>query len=481
MPKSPIFRIAFAASALVALVAVLALWAAARLVFKLDGSDGSAFQATVLAVGVCALAAAYALSSILARRVGSDLARLTATADSISRGDYSPAGGSPAGADMAALAASVQRIGGEMQPRLTSLEVELHGLKAILGAMEEGLVVVDSDKRVRMANLAARKMLNFPDGELINRPLQEVTRLPDLLGNIELCLTASQTCSFELQMTGATGGKGHILARCSPFQDASHSISGAMAVLHDITELRRLERVRTEFVANVSHELRTPLTSLLGYLETLQEGGYADPEQLQRFLLVCRRQAERLSRIVEDLLRLSRLENPQQEIAAAEVDLTEVVGTAVEQCRPLAEERGVELAVELPSQTATVWGDRGLLVQAISNLTENAIHYNREKGRVQVRLARFPSATSPNWEISVADTGIGIPRDSIGRIFERFYRVDKARSRERGGTGLGLSIVRHIALAHGASVHVESEVDRGSTFFLRFKGRGIPSLALLAS
>jgi two-component system phosphate regulon sensor histidine kinase PhoR len=381
----------------------------------------------------------------------------------------------PCPADPARFTGYIQQITVELQRQRADLELELNGLKAILESMTEGLLVVDSEKRVLMANAAARTMLNLPEGDILNKPLREIARHPDLLGNLDLSLSAAQTCSFEFQPATTPnppkdGGKGrtHILVRCAPFKDASRTMRGAIAVLHDISELRRLERVRTEFVANVSHELRTPLTSLMGYLETLHEDDWSDLDQSRKFLLVCRRQAERLSRIVEDLLRLSRLENPQQEIAAAEVNLCEVVSAAIDQCRPLAEERAITLEMALPPQRAVICGDRGLLVQAVSNLVENAIHYNKERGRVAVRLGRH-GAENAQWQIAVSDTGIGIPPEAAGRIFERFYRVDKARSRDKGGTGLGLSIVRHIALAHGASVHVESKMEQGSTFFLRFR------------
>jgi len=364
-----------------------------------------------------------------------------------------------------------------LRSRIVELEIERNSLKAILGAMAEGVIVVDNQKCILMANAAARKMLDLPDGELVGTPLLDVTRQPDLVGNITLSISASQSCSFEFQLAvdrgpGLTAGRTHILAHCAPFRDEPRSLYGAVAVLHDISELRRLERMRTEFVANVSHELRTPLTSLLGYLETLHEGSWSDTDQARRFVEVCQRQAERLSRIVEDLLRLSRLENPQAEIAAKEIDLGEVVNAAVDQCRPIATKRGIQLKWNIPEAPAIIWGDRGLLVQALCNLIENAINYNREKGKVDVVLA-YSQRADPHqpafWEMAVIDTGIGIPPEATGRIFERFYRVDKARSRERGGTGLGLSIVKHIALAHGASVHVKSVVDQGSTFSIRFK------------
>jgi two-component system phosphate regulon sensor histidine kinase PhoR len=374
----------------------------------------------------------------------------------------------------------------ELHQRIHDLTTELNGLKAIVSAMEEGLIVVDSQKRVLMANPAARKILELSEGKWIGQLLNAWTQQSELLSNIEMALRANQTCSFEFQSKGEPTRDGlptkrHVLARCSPFRNETHfsgstdQLQGAVAVLHDITELRRLERVRSEFVANVSHELRTPLTSLMGYLETLQESGWTDKDEADRFLQVCRRQAERLSHIVEDLLRLSRLENLQQEIAGSEIDLSEVINGAIDQSYPLAEDRQIQLEGVLPKESALIWGDRGLLTQALSNLIENAINYNREKGRVTVHLRSYKAPESEvkarAWEIAVEDTGIGIPPEAMGRIFERFYRVDKARSRERGGTGLGLSIVRHIALAHGASVHVESEPDKGSTFFLRFKAR----------
>jgi signal transduction histidine kinase len=213
--------------------------------------------------------------------------------------------------------------------------------------------------------------------------------------------------------------------------------------------------------------LRTPLTSLIGYLETLELSSFDDVKEAHDFLGICVRQAENLNRIVEDLLRLSRLENPQSEIADAQVSLNEVVRSAVEQSSSTAIKRGIALTCETPDTEAHITGDRGLLVQAVGNLIENAIHYNREHGSVTVKLSPV-KRTNGN---AVIDTGIGIPQDALQRVFERFYRVDKARSRSQGGTGLGLAIVKHIALAHGASVHVESEVGKGTTFLIRLKAR----------
>ena len=374
----------------------------------------------------------------------------------------------------------------ELPQWVARLEAERDGLKAILTTMEEGVIVVDAQKRILVANAAARKILDMPESNPMGVEVNQVTSNPDLLANIDLAVSSSQVCSFEFKHPASGPDRArNILARCAPLHDGTRNLSGAVAVLHDISELRRLERMRTEFVANVSHELRTPLTSLLGYLETLEQGGWEDIKQSQEFLRICQRQAENLSRIVEDLLRLSKLENPQQDIANADIDLVEVVNASIEQCLHLIKTRKVAVNTQLPVMAVVVRGDRGLLVQAISNLVENAVNYNRENGSVQVRLSplRRSGSLDPEcqWEIAIADTGIGIPQAALKHVFERFYRVDKARSRDRGGTGLGLAIVKHIALAHGASVHVESEAGKGSTFFMRFKAKAHETASLAAS
>ncbi|HLX64295.1 MAG TPA: ATP-binding protein [Planctomycetota bacterium] len=387
----------------------------------------------------------------------------------------------------------VARVGEKLAARTANLETERDALKAILAAMNEGILVVDSRRNVIFSNPAARKILGIPNE---SAPAQsQLTQHSELAANIEMSLVANQTCSFEFELADAADRqKRYIQAHCSPYKNEKQALFGAVAVLHDITELRRLERMRTEFVANVSHELRTPLTSLIGYLETMGEAGFDDQAQAREFLAVAHRQAEQLGHLVEDLLRLSRLENPQSDIAEAAVLLNEVVDSAVDQCASLAAKRAIDLRCETPDAEVWIDGDRGLLVQAVGNLIENAINYNHENGSITVSLSRALKQTPASsngfhaegpdddfdWQIAVSDTGIGIPGHALNRIFERFYRVDKARSRSQGGTGLGLAIVKHIALAHGASVHVESEVGKGSTFFIRLKARRARSERLVA-
>lgn len=381
------------------------------------------------------------------------------------------------------------RLGAKFAERGSVIAHECDGYKSILATMSEGILVLDARRNVLFSNPALRQILNIPMDVSLAQGLSQMHQNAELLANVEMAIEAMRACSFELQLEaagepGETPGlrqKRFIQAHCAPFKQERQALAGAVAVLHDISDLRRLERMRTEFVSNVSHELRTPLTSLLGYLETLEADDFKDPVQSREFLGICQRQAENLGRIVEDLLRLSRLENPQSEIASAKVSLPEVIRSAVEQCKPLAAQRAIDLSFQIPEGEVQIEGDRGLLVQALGNLIENAINYNRDKGSVAVQLRAFKPANGPSssestrlsegsWEIAVSDTGIGIPAHALPQVFERFFRVDTARSRRQGGTGLGLAIVKHIALAHGASVHVSSEPGSGSTFIMRFKG-----------
>jgi two-component system phosphate regulon sensor histidine kinase PhoR len=231
-------------------------------------------------------------------------------------------------------------------------------------------------------------------------------------------------------------------------------------VLHDVTDLRRLEQVRTEFVANVSHELRTPLTAIQGYVETLLGGGLDDPQERRRFLEVVHRHAERLGRLLNDLTDLSNIELGRTTLHLAPTSLAEVVESVLPVIRPRAEGRRVALETDVPEQLPAVRADHDRLHQILINLLDNAVKYTPEHGRVSLCAG---TAGPDAVEVAVADTGIGIPAADLPRITERFYRVDKARSRELGGTGLGLAIVKHLVVAQGGELRIESEPGRGTT------------------
>jgi two-component system phosphate regulon sensor histidine kinase PhoR len=246
-----------------------------------------------------------------------------------------------------------------------------------------------------------------------------------------------------------------------------------IVVFHDITELKRLERIRQDFVANVSHELRTPLTTIRGYVEALLDGTLEDPTQAEQFLRVIERHTRRMEKIVSDLLLLSELEAPDRMLHREPLSWADLIGSAMEALRPQADSKNQLLQSTVPGELPVILGDNQKIHQVIINLLGNAIAYTQEGGRITVEVQPLEKGV----EISVADDGIGIPPEHLSRIFERFYRVDKGRSRDEGGTGLGLSIVKHIVEAHGGWVRVESKPGRGSRFifFLPQGSRPIPS------
>ncbi|HHV54312.1 MAG TPA: hypothetical protein GXX55_02510, partial [Firmicutes bacterium] len=254
---------------------------------------------------------------------------------------------------------------------------------------------------------------------------------------------------------------------------------GVVVVFHDITELRRLERVRKDFVTNVSHELRTPLTSVKGFVETLLDGAMNDPVTCRRFLEIINQQAERLVALVNDLLDLSRVESPDIPLRRQAINLNSLAQEVGLTLTPRAESQGLRLELDLEPNLPPVWGDEELLRRLLLNLVDNAIKYTPAGGRVTIRTR---AERSGGLTLAVADTGVGIPKRDLPRIFERFYRVDKARSRQLGGTGLGLAIVRHIVERHGATIDVQSEVGAGSTFTVHFPaGLLDPAAAAMAT
>jgi two-component system phosphate regulon sensor histidine kinase PhoR len=238
--------------------------------------------------------------------------------------------------------------------------------------------------------------------------------------------------------------------------------AGAVAVMHDVSERRRTEQMRRDFVANTSHELRTPLAAIRGAAETLRDGALNSPEHAQGFLEMILRQSLRLERLGQDLLTLASLESAEVAARKEAVLLAGVASAALATAKPLAEQRGIQIAAQLPSQPLTVEADARQLELALLNLMDNAIKYNSPGGKVALALTR----SGEEAVLSVTDTGPGIPAEHLPRIFERFYRVDKNRSREQGGTGLGLAIVKHVAQAHGGRVEVKSRVGQGSQFSL---------------
>lgn len=369
--------------------------------------------------------------------------------------------------DLADVGEAVDRLLAERDQAIQQLRLEQTRTLSVILGMSEGVVAVDRGLGVLTANGAASRLLELPETAL--QPgcvLRETVSRHPVTAFLGRMLMDGSDRSAELEGPNVGGRTLQLLG--AVLRDEAGNITGAVAVIHDITRLRRLEQVRRDFVANVSHELRTPITSIKGFVETLLDGGLEDREQAERFLRIVARQANRLDAILGDLLTLSRLEegDARQVIEMAPVALRQPVEQALQLLESRAAARGVNLSVE-GNPDLMVRGSAALIEQAVVNLVDNAIKYSDPGGTVRVEVT---GEEDGQVALRVYDEGCGIPEEHLPRLFERFYRVDKARSRSEGGTGLGLAIVKHVALVHGGKVGVNSRPGTGSVFSVLLPG-----------
>lgn len=341
------------------------------------------------------------------------------------------------------------------EQRIQALESERAKVGAVLDSMVEGVIALDRQGFVILMNPTARRILDLGEVTVVGRSLLEVIRNRGLADLVDMCqsLEPNEQCRREIELQLPVHRMLEVNAM--PLPDSQ----GVVLVLHDITELRRLEQVRAEFVANVSHELRTPLTAIKGYLETLLDEAPDEPVTHRRFLEVAHTHADRLSRLINDLLILSNIETGKVVLHTRLVGLREFVNDVSAIFEKEAVKKGVILKNDVPGDT-TVWADRDRLSQIFVNLVDNAMKYTPEGGAVIFRALERDHGMIG---FQVIDTGQGIPPADLPRITERFYRVDKARSRDMGGTGLGLAIVKHLVQLHGGTIHISSEVGKGTT------------------
>lgn len=329
--------------------------------------------------------------------------------------------------------------------------------EAVFNSMVEGLLLVDDRGRVQLANRAFANLFE-PRGEIIGKALLEILRLHELPEMLERINSGSPWVSRELKYPGPPELWLRVSAAAIMNPDGKRH--GTILVFHNQTRLKQLERTREEFVANVSHELRTPLSHIKGYVETLMDGAKDDPQVAVRFLQTIARNADRLTLLIEDLLTISELESGRVTLNLQPIALRQLAGKVCDDFKSRAAGKQVTILNEVPD--LTVGADAVRLEQVLSNLVDNAIKYGRANGRVTVGGS---VASEDKVELFVRDDGPGLPAEALERVFERFYRVDKARSREQGGTGLGLSIVKHIIQSHGGRVWVKSEPGKGATFY----------------
>jgi two-component system phosphate regulon sensor histidine kinase PhoR len=366
--------------------------------------------------------------------------------------------------EVSKLAGAIEALRGQLVERGLTIGRQGTQQEAVLGSMIEGVLAIDARQRLLGINRAAAELLGIAGDRVAGRPLQDVVRNPDLRQFALTAIDCREPVEDDLVLHGLRDRT--IRMRGTGLRDASGE-GGAVIVLNDVTEMQRLERVRRDFVANVSHELKTPIASIKGFVETLLDGAMDDPGDTRRFLGIVARQADRLAAIIEDLLALSRIEQSEGtgNLPRDTMPVAAVLEAATAACLPRATELGVVLEVDCPSDLG--WRiNAPLFEQAVINLVDNAVKYSEQGDVVRLSAAHEPGEAG-QLVILVQDEGCGIAADHLPRLFERFYRVDKARSRGLGGTGLGLSIVKHIVQAHGGSVAVESEPGVGTSFTIR--------------
>jgi two-component system phosphate regulon sensor histidine kinase PhoR len=406
--------------------------------------------------GVVGLLFSIALSFAISRYSLRSIQEVRRVAESIAQGDLDDQLPLDTGDELGEISRAIRQIAEQLRLRLDEVTHEKEQLQAVLEGMVEGVLVVDAKRTVLLANSRLREFYGVT-GDLVGRPLLEGIRQAELDALLREVSESDEMVTRTLAVGGQPPRTLHAQAARFPRADAPRA--GTVAVFHDITELERLEGVRRDFVANASHELRTPLTAIQGFAETLLGGDEHSEEDRRSYLEVIDRHARRLGNIVNDLLELSTIETGKLRVEPRHLDVAEIVTGLIRDLEPRCAERQLELRCEVEGDPKA-WADPRALEQILTNLLDNAVKYSEPGGRVAVGIR----GDDARVRIAVRDTGIGIPQDDLTRIFERFYRVDRARSRALGGTGLGLSIVKHLVQSLGGEISVESRLGEGTSF-----------------
>jgi len=414
------------------------------------------FRWRLWAASLVILLAGGGVSLLISRSFSARIKRLQAFSRRVASGDFGSLPVERASDELTDLTRALNETAAQLDRTIRSLTDERNRSSAILRSMVEGVAVIGADEHILFSNAAFAQILGVDAATCEGRRPVEVIRQPELLAAVQRVLAGHETVHSEMVM-GTVRPRSFAVTAAPVRADGT---TGAVLVLHDISELRRLERVRRDFVANVSHEFKTPLTAIQGFAETLLAGALDDRQNRQRFLEIIRDHARRLARLTDDLLKLALIEAGKLDLELRPVAVAELIDSCIETTRLKAEEKQHALLVECPAGLPPARGDFRRLQEVLQNLLDNAVQYTPAGGRIAVRA----QAVNGTVVITVSDTGIGIPLADQARIFERFYRVDAARSRAVGGTGLGLAISRHIVEAHSGRIWVESAVGQGSDF-----------------
>ncbi len=399
------------------------------------------------------------VSLVLGRKVTEPLERLIDFAKRISSGDYDHRVSIKSSDEIGELANTLEEMSETIKEKVRQVTEGKNKLEAVLASMTSGVIFVNKKGQISLVNPAAEKFLAFLAPKDADIPHATSIRYPKLSSAINEALQTGRHVKQQLKLP--VPRETTLEVAISPFLDEEGQLNGVVAVLHDITQIRKLERMRTEFVDNVSHELKTPVTAIKGFTETLLDGAMYESGTCREFVEIIDQEAGRLSRLIQDLLDLSRIEFKRVNTKLRKVDLLSIIRNTVIKLQGHVENSGLEFIMDLPEKTMPVKVDSDMIEQVLFNLIDNAVKYTPAHGRIKIEV----DESEKDITVWVRDTGIGIPREDLDRVFERFYRVDKTRSRAMGGTGLGLSIVKHIIDFHGGIVGVESTPGIGSNFY----------------
>ncbi len=418
-----------------------------------------AIRTKVILAGLVIAAFAAILGLLVSQRITRPIWQIRDWAESLARGEMQPRPSVRGSREIEALSASLGEMAQELRERIETVLRQRNEMEAVFSSMSEGVMALSLEERVIHMNQAAARMLGCDRMEATGRSIQEVARNTALHRFLRETLVSHEPLEVDVLMS--PDGSFMVNAHGTMLVDSLGNRIGALIVLNDVTRLRKLENIRSDFVANVSHEIKTPITAIKGFVETLRDGAAQSPEESERFLRIIAKHVDRLEAIVEDLLKLSRIEREAEKGGLALVDsrLSDILRTAAQVCQGKAEGRKIRMEIHC-QEGLQLKSDPPLLEQAVVNLLDNGIKYSEEGSSIQIHVKKQDS----HVVISVQDHGCGIEKKHLQRLFERFYRVDKARSRQEGGTGLGLAIAKHIVQAHEGRLSVESEPGKGSTF-----------------
>ena len=392
------------------------------------------------------------------RKIVHPVKQIIRTAESISRGDLSARVKTASKDEVGQLAQTINLMGNELQKRFSEISREKATLNIVLSSVREGVIAVDLNQKVIFANTAAGHLFNVDASQIVDKYLWEAVRDNNLIGYVKACLANQAVALSHKDITSPDNKPLRIY--CLPIKETPGSF---LVVIYDISESIKYEQLRKDFVANVSHELRTPLTFIKGYVETLREHNLGDKEKTMEFLDIIDKNVRQLTNLVEDLLELSRLESRAGIARIRPIKPGKVINDVIDYFQPAIEKKQHTVIKNIQADCPEISTDPDMLAKAVGNLLDNAIKYTPETGRIEITVV----ADAQNLIISIKDNGLGIPDEDMSRIFERFYRVDKSRSREMGGTGLGLSIVKHIVQTLKGEVTVTSKPEQGSTFTVK--------------